>query len=377
MGLTDYHSFFYALVSFIGILAFPGSILEIRKNDDSILDMVKEILKMHRGCFACMFKWPALLVYGVLVYTPILFFRYLPMDFKAPVRSVRRYVTKATIGAEQKIEMMLTERIKHASNSGDTVLPCQGSGGTQNELSRFLAVYDMLIMVAKDLHYTDIASLSSVSKSVRESVLPSNDVSSRLGIFRRYTCGPGEKNTCWGCTNQICDGCEEYSFMPHAPALHHLENCVPYCASCYHTHIVRNSRNSRSRAKGNPACVCVKLGSNWHQRAFWGFLNSHAYYTEMRLSQTTRRLCRICSQVDNEELAMRKAESAVRLLKKGLKSDGGKWKTCAVLGCGRSLGSGPRYWVCKDCLCGRECKSTIHPAWGNKTDAGVAGEAIA
>jgi len=185
------------------------------------------------------------------------------------------------------------------------------------------------------------------------------------------------RRTLVGAARIICEGCEEYSFMPHAPALHHLENCVPYCASCYHTHIVRNSRNRRSRAYGNPTCDCVKRNSIQQQRAFWGFFNRHAYYTEMSLSQTTRQLCRICSQLDSTELAVRKTESAMRLLRKGLKSDGGKWKTCAVLECGRRLGSGPRYWVCKGYLCDKECKSTIHPAWGSKTDAGVTGEAIA
>lgn len=340
--------------------------------------MAKEALKLTGSCISCMFKWPALIVFGVVVYTPVLFFRCLPMDFKAPVRSARRYATKTTIGAEQKIEMMLTERINHVSKGSNTVGQYQGSGGTQTELSQFFGVYDMLIMVVKHLHFADLVSLSTVSKSVRESVLPSNDISRRLDIFRRYTCHPDEKDTCWGCTNQICYGCEETCRIPQATVFHHLHNCVPYCASCYRTHVVRDSRFMRSRSDGNPTCACApKPAFTQRRKAFWASFNRHAYYTHVTsLSLTDRQLCRICSQLNSEELAVRKAESAMRLLKKGLKSDGRRWKTCAVLGCGRRLGSGPRYWVCKLLSCDRECKSTIHQAWGSKTDDGVAGEAI-
>jgi hypothetical protein len=77
-----------------------------------------------------------------------------------------------------------------------------------------------------------------------------------------------------------------------------------------------------------------------------------------------------------DELVSRKGRSAMTMLRKGLKSNGEKWETCAVLECGQALGTGPRYWVCKLYSCDKECTSTVHQAWVSKADDGVVGEAF-
>jgi hypothetical protein len=377
-NLTDYESILYALASLIGILAFPCAIREFRKNDESILTMAKEVVSLTGTCLTCMIKWPMIVIVGALVYTPVLIFRCLPMDFKAPVRSARRHAAKTTIGAEQKIELKLKELGNDANQRGKTVGQYQGSSGTHNGLSQFLGVYDMLVMVAQHLHHSDLISLSTVSKSVREAVLPSGDVSRRLAIFRRYTCEPGQRTTCWGCANQICDGCEEISPIPETIIFHHLDHCVPYCTSCYHTHIVRDSRVQRGKTDGTPVCRCApKRKFAQRRQALWSIFNRHAYYTQsLDQSWNHRQICRHCSQLDSTELASRKAQGALTTLRKGLKSDGKSWKRCAVVGCGRELGRGPRYWVCTRYSCHKECKSSVHQAWGSRADASVDGEGV-
>jgi hypothetical protein len=256
--------------------------------------MLKEVVDVLGKCLVLMVKVPTMIVVGIVSYTPVLIFRCLPMNFKAPVRSARRYAVKTTMGAEQKIEIMLSELRNDRSKSRNTTGPYQSNGGTQTKLSQFLGVYDMLVMVAKYLHYSDLVSLSTVSKSVRESVLPSHDISRRLTLFRRYTCEPGEKSTCWSCTNQICIFCEKTWAVPKTVIFHHVDNCVPYCASCYHAHIIRDSRLFRSRSDGNPSCKCA-LNFAPNRKVFWRMFNRHTYYSKLlSLNRNDRRVCGNC-----------------------------------------------------------------------------------
>ncbi|OAG23402.1 hypothetical protein CC77DRAFT_1048292 [Alternaria alternata] len=188
--------FFCALLSFLGYISTFVSARQMRRDNESILDLMKEVSTMA-------------------------------------VRSGRRCVAKTAIGAGQKVEIMLSEVKNGFTKSKDLVEPYRNSYGTHTPLAQFLGVYDMLVMVTEHLHYTDVISLSTVSKSVRQAVLPSNEISRRLAMFRLYTCEPDKKTNCWSCTNQICESCEVDFPVLESVASRHIENCIPYCASCY------------------------------------------------------------------------------------------------------------------------------------------------
>jgi hypothetical protein len=70
-------------------------------------------------------------------------------------------------------------------------------------LSTFL-FYDMVILIARHVHYVDLVNLSLVSKRMRVTVFPSLPATDQNGQLRRYSCFGKEKNDCWGCGIQIC-----------------------------------------------------------------------------------------------------------------------------------------------------------------------------
>ncbi|KAG9191222.1 hypothetical protein G6011_09310 [Alternaria panax] len=158
-------SFFYALLSFIGYISAFGAARQMRRDNKSIFDLVKEMASMMGSCLFSTVKWPVLIVWWILFYIPILFFRCLPLNFKAQVRSGRRYAVKTALGAEQRVEIMLSE-LKNGLKKKDAPMELyQNGGGIHTQLSEFLSVYDVLVMVTKHLHYADLKSLSAVSKS--------------------------------------------------------------------------------------------------------------------------------------------------------------------------------------------------------------------
>jgi hypothetical protein len=141
----------------------------------------------------------------LIYYLPMGVFRCcLPTDVKSRVRFARRFTVKAGVGLEQNIEMKMA-----AYQS--TLRPRKGyidSKGKDVPLSSFLRVYDILILVARELHHVDIVTLACTSRSVREAVLPAYDFDRRLSVFNLYTCD-GPKKSCWLCTNKICKVCNQ------------------------------------------------------------------------------------------------------------------------------------------------------------------------
>jgi hypothetical protein len=370
---TNNNSFFYALISLLGILGFCGSMKDAKKDGKSFRTMLKDVGIATWRCLLGIQKLCIGLVALILYYIPLVVFRCLPLNFRAPVRSVRRQVVKTGIGAGQKAEIMTMELQTEFSKKRNVVGRYQGGDGQQtpNALSDFLGIYDMLILVTDHLHFIDVINLSRVSKSVRESVLPSQDLIRRFTVFKLYTCLPDQKLTCWACTNQICPDCQQLPLVPQTTALHHLDNCQPYCTPCYQTHILRHRPAIRARVT-DPYCKCAPQPARPRNIYSW-FMNGNTYYTshQKKLHKIARPVCRQCNKLSSEELlALR--EKRVKLdLKLGLKSNGEKWTTCARTGCGRDLGTGPRYWICKKTDCEKECTSTLHKALGRSQGGGV------
>ena len=80
------------------------------------------------------------------------------------------------------------------------------------------------------------------------------------------------------------------------------------------------------------------------------------------LDSIRRAVCRRCDEMTTKEILSLQEKNTSFMLKRGLQSNGKKWKTCAKI-----FGTGPRYWVCPDAQgCGRECTSTLHQEWERK-----------
>jgi hypothetical protein len=196
--------FFYALISFFGILAFVGSLHETEQASKTWFELSKATGSV---IWACMCGMPRVLAYLVLTLVwalPEAIFRCLPLSVKGPVRQARRSVWKTGLGAEQKVEMKMTVLVTEVKTTRATKGRFQGGEGQNTPLAEFLGIYDMLMLVTQELHYIDIMRLSRVSRSVREAVLPPQDYNRRLDVFKMYTCPGEEKACCWACNSQIC-----------------------------------------------------------------------------------------------------------------------------------------------------------------------------
>ena len=146
---------------------------------------------------------------SVFVYhLPAILFRCLPLRVKAKTRYARRCVVKTGEAVVDGAEVQLDKLTRKAKRRYQAKERYQGSGdGEPTPLSSFLGIYDILMLVVEDLHYTDIVNLSLASKSVREAVLPADDYDRRIQHFRMYTCDSSTKMQCWVCNNQLCDVC--------------------------------------------------------------------------------------------------------------------------------------------------------------------------
>jgi hypothetical protein len=214
---VDDSSFFYALVSLLNIIAFFGALSKARRQGESVRDVTKALLEVMLVCLLSIPKFIALILLGFLWYLPEVCFRCLPLSLKSKVRFGRRYALKSGLGLEQKTELGVTElKNVYEQNKRKRDARYQGGPGTESPLSKFLGVYDMLIFVTEELHYTDILNLSRVSKSIREVVLPTHDFDRRIEIFKRYSCSDALKTVCWICDTQIC------TVRPQVPLIYPL-----------------------------------------------------------------------------------------------------------------------------------------------------------
>lgn len=364
---TNSPSFFQALMALFGIVSFVGCI-PIAKQQ--VIKLLKKIQRCATFLLACTIYLPrgtVALVPFTLYTTPVFIFRLcVPRKAKVPVRTARRYAAKTALGAEQKTEIAL-KGLKTQIFNKDNIARYQGTDGEPTQLAQFLGIYDMLMMVTQHLHYVDVLSLSSVSKSVRNSVLPHDDLHRRLTLFKRSTCrGGGARTPCSVCWIPICSDCfKATSFVQSAP-LHHLENCVPYCKSCYYQHVAVKQTLQGTRHKGIE-CKCVP-DAPWLYTMYKRFVNPNTYRGPIQdLREVPSSVCNTCFQLSVEEIKSKRTAAAKVMLKKGHSVHGYEWSMCMRPLCEKPLSVGPRFWVCTRPGCNKECTSSLHQAWGEST----------
>ncbi|KAF2031147.1 hypothetical protein EK21DRAFT_63917 [Setomelanomma holmii] len=198
-------SAFYAAISLLNIIALLGAISAARREGESPPEFMGKLAKTSLEHVMNIPKGLVILLVGILWFLPECIFRCLPLSFKSRIRFGRRYAVKTALGAEQKTELGIMDmKNYYEQTKRQRMARYQGGSGEPSPLSNFLNVYDMLMVITEELHYSDVMNLSRVSKSVREAVLPAHDIDRRLQTFRRYTCPGGHKSYCWLCDTQIC-----------------------------------------------------------------------------------------------------------------------------------------------------------------------------
>ena len=149
-------------------------------------------------------RFMVLVLTAIIRLIPMIIMRFLPHSARARLSFACRYVTKAGQALEEQSEIQL-QTIRHKSKKEPEQHQYVAKGvGRPNRLTEFLGIYDILILVLKNLHYTDIATLSLVSRSVREILVPTGAHAQRILHLQMYTCRRRAKAQCWSCTNQIC-----------------------------------------------------------------------------------------------------------------------------------------------------------------------------
>lgn len=199
--------FFYSIIAFLEIVGFFITLQDFPRQSKSL---AKHVLTI--GCYlaVCIFYLPklAMFIIQLVVYQiPMGIFRCcLPTGVKSRVRFVRRCTVKVGVGLEQKIGMEMSASKSMVVNRVRPNKRYVDGEGKAVHLANFLEIYDMLILITRELHYTDMIMLARTSKCVREAVLPAYDYDRRLELFKLYSCY-GHRHECWLCAKQVCKAC--------------------------------------------------------------------------------------------------------------------------------------------------------------------------
>lgn len=376
---TNKFSCFCSIIAVLNVVAFVISVRIAKQSGQSVRKIFLDFAKSALGLLKALLRVCGIILIAFLYSLPQFIFRCLPLSFKAPVRMRRRNAAKAAIGLGQKIEMTMTDFTQRVISKRRQKRRYQGGDGVKSPLADFLGTYDMLILVAQELHYLDVINLSYVSKSVRESVLPAEDFDRRIAVFRTYTCHDMEKSRCWVCANQICLLCRQSPLIPLTTLLHHLDTCIPYCAMCYRLSINRRRPDRYERTK-DPVCACAPVTGtpSLLQRLFRG--RAHYKDPQTTLFRRAREVCRECNLLSADQLLAKRLPKTKRELQEGRGGRDGKvWTECGNYSCRKDLGTGPRWWV--HISCRKECSSSAHRAWSditseNKESIAVGDEAV-
>ncbi|KAF2635255.1 hypothetical protein P280DRAFT_523345 [Massarina eburnea CBS 473.64] len=313
-------SFFYSSIAFLNLMfCFLRTLYlwrDARKTNNPFWPTV--LLD-----FSTIPKFFAYLLATFLYFIPAILFRCLPISVKSRVRMVRRSSIKAGQIIEEKSGMQLKiiktkiEDKVHKGGKESGVYVSKGDGVPTN-LSEFLSIYDMLILVTQNLHYTDINNLGIVSKSVREAMLPADAYAQRMVHFKMYTCR-SDKTQCWVCDTQVCKYCQSPRGLKQTTTYFHLDSCQPYCTPCYFSIVQkppgitlpqRCTATSNQNFMDPRHCDCAPVTKRW-----W-YGPTH-YARHQNIPYILRHVCRECNVLTDEELLEKRQRRTKWELRKG------------------------------------------------------------
>ena len=165
-----------------------GSYRRHRSIHQWVLDTILVIPKAIVAIFCC------------LALVPPCLFHCLPTCIKSRARFGARYVAKTGRRVPSPREI----KLRHMRPKNSKPRYEGGYEGKGTTFTDFLC-YDVLVLIARDLHYVDLFNLSLASKSVRDVVFPRSDFATRSEHFKIYSCDELTKTQCWICTIQVCN----------------------------------------------------------------------------------------------------------------------------------------------------------------------------
>ena len=165
-----------------------GSYRRNRSTRQCVLDTILAIPKAIVAIFYC------------LALIPPCLFRRLPTYIKSRARFGARYLAKTG----RRVPSAREVKLRHMRPKNSKSRYEGGYEGKGTAFTDFLC-YDVLVLIARDLHYVDLVNLSLASKSVRDVVFPHLDFAIRSEHFKIYSCDELTKTQCWVCMIQICN----------------------------------------------------------------------------------------------------------------------------------------------------------------------------
>lgn len=153
----------------------------------------------------------------LLLFLPKAIIMFLPKRVHVWTWYTVRLVSKLAIGLQRKQprgkkpQNLHPKRPKRVRSGYEEISTEQGKTKMSIELEEIshplarLLFWDMLILIAQDLHYSDIISLSLTSKQMRNTILPSADRLARLERLKKHTLDSHSKLQCDICGAPVCE----------------------------------------------------------------------------------------------------------------------------------------------------------------------------
>ncbi|KAL2105804.1 hypothetical protein VUR80DRAFT_7725 [Thermomyces stellatus] len=258
--------------------------------------------------------------------TPILWVLEYPL---AAFRVGCRYVHKTLGGWKAKRNQKAApERNREARGSVSSVERRKTDVGKPPVLP-----FEILLLIARDLHFADLVSASRASKALRTGLFGTGDVAAVLRAVRDNTCPGGRNDNCRLCGLRTCGYCQELLPVAASLASRHMTICRPYCSKCY----FKRARETHWGAKHRAACALsqdIEVGATPN-----GGLE-------------TKLLCRLCVALTPEERRERFEVRDRAEVRKRVREP----TTCGK--CSVALPKGTMWWVCHGCFA--ECPSNLH-----------------
>jgi hypothetical protein len=149
------------------------------------------LVKLGPVILLCILKCILQILWGISLFLVHL----LPKPMQSRLRYVSRYLSKSG------------QRIHPPHPHAIRLQPLRAKFRTDAKAAGLadLLKYDILVLIAKQVHYVDLINLSLVSRKVRQAVFPPSEIGARSERLRIYTCENGTKSQCWVCNIQICN----------------------------------------------------------------------------------------------------------------------------------------------------------------------------
>ena len=139
----------------------------------------------------------------------------------------------------------------------------------EDRFAEFL-IFDVLMLISRDLHFQDMMSLSKVSRRIREQVFPAGMGGKECyQLYKLYTCNPRTRQPCFSCNAQVCAdfGCSggdrtmfEQSKWAKLGMVKHIDApnaCKPHCGACWNR-LTNTTSVMRKRCFCTPGTTLVK-----------------------------------------------------------------------------------------------------------------------